>query len=1056
MSDKMQPIEFQKLLKWAFSEYAASKTVFGIPQTKFHYRKNKPAVSIFNEPLETPLGPAAGPHTQLTQNILSAYLTGGSFFELKTVQKLDRLEIDKPCIDAGDEGYNVEWSQELTLDQSYEEYMKAWFLLHLVKEVFGLSKHAERGFIFNMSVGYDLAGIQTPRMDRFIDELKDAWKSNLFEQYRTILRKELTRGYLSDLLLTNPEIFRITRKRLEEINERMEAVSPLISGSVTLSTMHGCPPQEIESISRYLIREKGLHTYVKLNPTLLGYERVKDMLHSLGYRYMDLDRAAFEHDLQYADAVPMLQRLQEFADGHGKTFGVKLSNTLGMNNNRGKLAGDQMYMSGRALFPLTIALAGKLASQFGGNLNISYSGGVSAHNVTDILANGIYPVTLATDLLKPGGYTRLFQMAQAIEKEKLLFDKSNRIDIGRLKKLAESAPADIYYHKEKREIDSIKIPARLTKFDCYLSPCSEACPIHQDVAEYVRLVEEGRFSDAFEVIISKNPLPHITGHICDHQCMNHCTRWDYDDPVQIRDQKKEAAQRGFEDYLEKFRAQHSMKNNGVKTAIIGAGPAGLAAAYFLAKSGFNVTIFEQTDKAGGTVQHVIPGFRLPQTAIDKDVEFIKRHGVRFVFNSQPDFSVAKLRAEGYKYTFLGIGAPESNRLPLQGESKNVYDAIDFLKAFNKNEAPALGKCVAVIGGGNSAMDGARAAMRSPGVEKVYIIYRRTREWMPADREEFDAALADGIIFRELLLPVTFESGGLKCQKMQLGGMGADGRRQVSAVKDSFETIAVDSIISAIGEHADTRLLQKNELLSGDRQKLQVMETTNETILENVFIGGDALRGPSTVVESIADGKKAAEAIIQREGLTQESPENRLSKLFDHSKRMQDTEIRKGTILPGQPDSPAAEAERCLACNLVCNKCVEVCPNRANIPIAVSGPDVKFRDAFQILHVDGMCNECGNCETFCPYAGSPYKEKITLFWNEQDFADSTNDGFYLMQRQAEGSLEFRVRFNKQEGSLRYNAAGERPESALGEKNSSPDMNRFLEMIKTVARDYAYLL
>ncbi|MCK5033963.1 MAG: putative selenate reductase subunit YgfK, partial [Calditrichia bacterium] len=255
MSDKMRPIEFKKLLHWIFEEYHSSQSVFGIPKEQFYYHKNSNSFQIFNNSLDTPVGPAAGPHTQMTQNIISSYLVGGRFMELKTVQIMDELEIEKPCIDASDECYNTEWSQELTLKQSFDEYLKAWILLHLIKESFGLSDSVEPGFIFNMSVGYDLKGIQTERMDSFIENLKDASKSALFEKYKSTLKSEINNINLPNII---------------DVEKIINNISPHISNSVTLSTMHGCPPQEIESIAKYMIEEKGFHTYVKLNPTLLG------------------------------------------------------------------------------------------------------------------------------------------------------------------------------------------------------------------------------------------------------------------------------------------------------------------------------------------------------------------------------------------------------------------------------------------------------------------------------------------------------------------------------------------------------------------------------------------------------------------------------------------------------------------------------------------------------------------------------------------------------------------------------------------------------------------
>ncbi len=1056
MSDKMQLVPFQNLLDWIFKEYVNQKSIFGIPSSKFYYAKGIGEDKIFDELLETPIGPAAGPHTQLTQNIICTYLTGGRFFELKTVQKLDDLKIDKPCIDATDEGYNVEWSQELKLEESYDEYVKAWFLIHLIKDLLGLSK-SKRGFVFNISVGYDLDGIKTSPMDQFIEELKDASKNELFSKYKSILTGLIKSSDVFKLLENG---FGITKSKHDEIILNIEKILPYISNSVTLSTMHGCPPQEIEAIAKYLIKEKGLHTYVKLNPTLLGYDFVNDTLHKLGYNYIQLDKNSFDHDLQYQDAIPMINRLRSFASAYNKTFGIKLSNTLGVKNTIQALPGDNMYMSGRSLYPLTINLAYKLANEFNGEINISYSGGANNNNIKEILETGIRPVTFATELLKPGGYLRLSQIAETIEKNSSKIEHSFKKNIANLKILAEASLSDKNYTKEKREINSIKIPKSLPAFDCYIAPCQEACPIHQDVASYIKLVEQKRYEEAYELIVSKNPLPHITGYICDHQCMYHCTRWDYDEPVLIRDLKKEAALNGFDSYIKKFndtvivRSEVTKQSNEIdcftdtrndnktKVAVIGAGPSGLSAAYFLAKAGFEVTIFEKEMNAGGIVQNVLPRFRLPKEAIEKDIEFIEKHGIRFVFGFNPNFSIDKLKKEGYKYIYIAIGAEESNKIKIDSDD-NIFDAIEFLKDYHNDQLIKPGKSVAIIGGGNSAMDSARAATRYKGVKKVYLIYRRTKEQMPADKEEFYSALNDGVEFKELLLPIKFNNGTLTCQKMKLSETGSDGRKNVVPVDGEYEEVRIDSVISAIGESVNTEFLMKNKIQL-ENNRVKVFET-NETMMENVFIGGDALRGPSTVVESIADGKIAAEAIIKKENLTDLSLP--VKNYFANDQQFfEDIGKRKGKIANQIDTNFTVEAGRCLDCNFICNKCIEVCPNRANVAI-MSNSDF-FKDKYQIIHLDQLCNECGNCETFCPYQGAPYKEKFTFFKSENDYAHSANDGFFFDENKDLTTVNVRLR--SENGTITFDNRGEVVQSTISNRNE------LIQLIKTFRREYSFLI
>ncbi len=820
---------------------------------------------------------------------------------------------------------------------------------------------------------------------------------------------------------------------------------------------------EIEAIAKYLICEKGLHTYVKLNPTLLGYGEVRRILKVLGYVDLELDESSFEHDLQIGDAVPMLLRLKAFAAEHHKEFGVKLTNTLGVKNTRGVLAGDQMYMSGRSLFPLTINLASTLAQAIGDDLRISYSGGASQHNIAEILDAGIAPVTLVTDLLKPGGYSRLLQLAQKTDGRAPAERRTGKtVDLTKLKALAASSLEDAGYRKGKREIDSVKVEKRLEKFDCYIAPCVVACPIHQDVGEYIRLVEEGRYADAFEVIVQKNPLPHITGYICDHQCTNKCTRWDYDDPVKIRELKRVAAEKGFGEYLKAFANASSIKKNGVAVGIVGAGPSGLAAGYFLAKAGFTVTIFEQSEKAGGTVQHVIPNFRLPQSAIDSDVEFIRQHGVKFQFNSKSDLTISALQRNGFKYIYLAIGAPKPSQLPLGGSNRSVLDAIDFLKTFNKGTPTRLGARIAVVGGGNSAMDAARACLRIPGAEKVYLVYRRTKEFMPADKEEFEAAMREGAIFKELLLPVEFNGELLRCQKMRLGERGADGRKRVVPVDDEFEMLEIDTVISAIGENVDLAFLEHNQIVTDEKSRAKVSRDTNETMVANVYIGGDALRGPSTVVESIADGKKAAEAIMRKEGIAA-AGDSHLGEMPNPGKRFTDLQRARGIVEPARAQEqtefiPAEEAKRCLGCNFVCDKCVDVCPNRANVSIASSVTNEGLKQSGQILHVDALCNECGNCETFCPYSlGSPYKSKTTLFWSEEELLESSNDGFFV-EADKRGANHFSaiVRFNDEVGTIVCDSTGSLLHGTLRISDGRGTFNNFLRFAADIVAHYSYLI
>ncbi|MCX7003475.1 MAG: putative selenate reductase subunit YgfK [bacterium] len=1021
MSDLMQPTCFAELLNWMAREHRRHSSVFGVPAAMFHT-----PTATATPPL--PFGPAAGPHTQLAQNIVAAFVCGARFFELKTVQILDDLHIAKPCIEAQDEGYNTEWSSELSVPAAADEYLKAWVALHVLACHLGLWTDAIRPFVFNMSVGYNLEGLKSAKVDAFIETLKNARHDERFAAY-CALAMDCARNPLY-----TPALAR-------------HAIVAQVAPSVTLSTMHGCPPRDIENICRYLLQDKQLDVYVKLNPTLLGYETVRDIFRQCGFGALALQPASFEHDMQYADAVPMVQRLQAFAREHGRQFGVKLSNTLAVRNTRGVLPGEEMYLSGRALYPLTVRLAAQLARVFDGRLPISFSGGAHLGNLVELVCAGAQPVTLATDLLKPGGYYRLTQMAAALEAARPRWQTRERVDAAALEQLAEAALSDAAYQKSSRGFDAVQVPRALPLFDCYTAPCRSACPIEQDVPEYARLVRARRYAEALAVIYEKNPLPNITGHICDHACMSNCTRGDYEAPVEIRDLKRIAATRGFDKFAQHVRQQRNAALPRV--AIIGAGPCGLATAAFLARAGFNVQIFEKAPAAGGVVQNAIPNFRLPQAAIDHDLDLLSRMGVTIQRNVQDELQVARLQQEGFAYVVLAIGAGCSRALPLTGDNPRVIHALEFLWHCRGNASGfEVGRRVAVVGGGNSAMDSARAAVRMPGVESVYLLYRRTIAEMPADREEFDNAVGDGVIVKELRLPVQFSKDGrLRCQVMALGAPDASGRRAPVAVPDQFEELAIDSVIAAIGETVDVEYLRRNGVALDARERLVVNSATGETSLPRVYIGGDALHGPATVVRAIADARMIADNIVQATGarvpiLVAAAPAH------DQDALVRDVLHAKRILHATHDEDGVQEAKRCLLCDMVCDKCVEVCPNRANIAVRVQHS--QFKNRAQIVHLDGWCNECGNCATFCPYDGAPYKDKFTVFWSDAAFEASTANGCLLKPNEA-GVVRLRVANvvydTRSNGDGQWHCASAAPADAA--------VSAALALLNTLMREYPYL-
>jgi len=996
MSEVMTPMSFEQLVEWVLQEKKKRGTVFG--QHHAYRADGTHNRTMFGRTLETPIGPAAGPHTQMTQNIVAAYYAGSRFFELKTVQIMDGEElaacINRPCIKADDEGYNCEWSTELTVPQAMEEYIKAWFLLKVIAKEFGLGDM--NGFQFNVSVGYDLAGIQSPKVDTFLNSMKHAEDTEIFKNCKAYL-------------LEHADWFE------HVTTEDIEQIPPEICNSVTLSTLHGCPPQEIERIAMYLLTEKGFHTFVKCNPTLLGYEFARKTMDEMGYDYIQFGDFHFKDDLQYEDAVPMLTRLMNTAKERNLEFGVKITNTFPVDVKQNELPSEEMYMSGKSLYPLSISLAAKLAKEFDGRLRISYSGGADYYNIERIVDAGIWPVTVATTLLKPGGYQRLTQMAKLLDKENAPFEKVDAESAG---KLAEEAVKDPHHVKAMKPLPSRKMKKEVPLMDCFVAPCKEGCPIHQDITTYLQLVGEEKYEEAMEVITEKNPLPFITGTICAHNCMSKCTRNFYETPVHIREMKLKAAENGYEALLEKLPVPAVTKAG--KAAVIGGGPAGMAAAYFLRKGGMEVTLFEAKESLGGVVRHVIPPFRISEDAIEKDAEILRKMQVDIRCNTKVE-SLEELKKQGYTKIVLAVGAPVQGSLKL--ESGMPKNALEFLAEFKQTDGKvSLGKHVVVIGGGNTAMDTARAAKRNAGVEHVYLIYRRTRRYMPADEEELVMALEDGVEFKELLSPVKLENGQLFCKVMQLSDYDVSGRRGVT---ETGETVWVpaDTVIAAVGEKVPTDWYQANGLAVSEKGRLYVDEKTLKISDDNVYAAGDGLYGPATVVEAIRDGRKVAEAIAGEV----------LARDFDKLAEEEKVYAKRGVLKEEQKETK--EAGRCLGCSTICENCVEVCPNRANIAIQVPG-----MEKHQIIHVDYLCNECGNCKSFCPYSSAPYLDKFTLFETEADMENSKNQGFAVLDQE---TRRCKVRFF----GKTFIWEPEKP-AAL------PDgLGR---MIETVCRDYSYLI
>ncbi|HOY68996.1 MAG TPA: putative selenate reductase subunit YgfK [Candidatus Ozemobacteraceae bacterium] len=1045
MSKEFARVSIERLAEWILREYDERKEIFGIHESLFFTPSEGDPFTMtrFGTPMESPIGVAAGPHTQMAQNLIAAWLCGSRYLELKTIQTLDELNVSKPCIDAQDEGYNCEWSQELKLDDSFDEYLNAWILLHLLNHKLGRDAKRGRGFIFNMSLGYNLDGIKKPNVQRFLDRMANARAE-----------KEAKIAAIAKLY---PAI-------------RDLDIPDCLSNNITLSTMHGCPPDEIEKIGMYLVKDRGYHTTIKLNPTLLGPAELRHILNDvLGFE-TNVPDEAFGHDLKYPDAVKLIKNLREASTEMKTQFSLKLTNTLESVNHKDVFPSNEkmMYMSGRALHPISIRVAAKLQNEFDGELDLSFSAGADCFNLPHLISCGIRPVTVCSDILKPGGYARqvqyLGELAGRMREEgadsieSFILRRAGRCDgdvkraaLANLRKYAGTASTLPAYHRDSKTGETVKTTRPLPEFDCVRAPCITTCPASQDIPSYMYYASIGEYRKAYEVIRRTNPFPNVLGMVCDHQCQHRCTRANYDSSLLIREVKRFISEKNPDTPL-----PVPAKANGMKVAVIGAGPSGLACAYFLALEGFAVTVYETKAFAGGMVSDAIPAFRLTAGAIEKDVRAIQSLGVKICYETaitRDRFTA--LRNEN-DFIYVAIGAQAAKKMGIPGEdAEGVIDCLKLLSDVRRGKPVSIGPRVAVIGGGNSAMDAARTALRLVGpTGSVTLVYRRTRAEMPADREEIEALVDEKIEILELCAPeaVLARDGkvtALRVQRMRLGAKGPDGRAKPEKIPGAIEELPFDTIIPAISQEIVIDFLKPEELKTDPG--------TGMTKLDKVFAGGDLVRGPATIVKAVGDGKQAAMNILAKAGRPLPTLSGRVEKGLTPVQFQQKSARRaRGLRLPEIPtgerhnfnvvirsltDSEVREeARRCLFCDDVCNVCVTVCPNRANRSYTMRPGDFAKQRAVkkngswkietvetfrlgqepQVLNIGDFCNECGNCTTFCPTSGAPYKDKPKFYLTENSFAHE-RDGYRwdgeTLHAKFDGAAESLAAHN---GKLQYRA------------------------------------
>lgn len=1022
MIDTLRPLSFDHLIRWILSEQKKTGSIFGVRD--FYQANPFKTLDFPNEKLETPFGPASGPHTQYAQSIIAAYVAGCRFFELRTV--CPREINQDPEITAGSEGYNVEGASNQCLRGAYEEFVKAWIILKVLSVEFGMG--GMNGFIFNISAGYTYEDLTAPEMKKFFASMKDASGTQTFNECIDYLKKN---------------IHMFEKLTIDDVDD----ISPVVSTAVSVCTPIDCPVKEIENMAKYVMIECGFSMALRLNAALLGYDYCRSTLDSMGYYDIEISRETIDKSIKYYDMVPLINKLIGVANKEGRLFGVKLTGAFPVVDK-----GDRsrsLKLSGKALFPLSVALASKLSDDFEGRLKIAFSGGADANNVEDIFEAGIWPITMNTTILKPGGFNRFKQFSYTFNEWN--YNDHHGTRTGLLRRMGERVRLNNHYTKPVKSDIQTRHAGRIPLTNCFIAPCVEGCPIKLDITTALSLIDEEKYTEALRVILAKDPLPFTTGSICTHECMSNCTRIFYEKSVKIREANLIAAQNGYDEVIEDLHPSQPVGRR-LNIAVVGGGPAGMSSAYFLAKEGHKVTIYCHRNGLGGAVRYLIPDFRLPADRVDKDIEILRRMKVEV----RTDIHIDRLsELEGFDKIILALGAPVERSLKIPGVE--VVSAYSFLADYKKSRGRMEpGRNVAVIGGNNTAVDAARAAKRIKGVENVYIIYRRNRYYMKANDEELEIALTEGIELMELLDPFEYSDGYLKCHTTELGDKDENGRR-MPVNTDEVMSIPADTVITATGVRVDTGFYKDNGINLMQNGLPIVDPDTYETNIPNVFIAGDGRVGAASVVDAIADARKVADAILRefKDMVKDEGPgyrtvhtaprdsiymnpggyrgrkntDNRLSGLYAKKGILREPHYRN-------------DGGRCLDCSRLCENCVDVCPNRANVEIKVPGNPMP-----QVIHIDRLCNECGNCETFCPYEGAPNKEKFTLYDTLEDFHKGRNEGLVFTH---DGSA-FTIRVAGKSGGVREFSVSRIEAAEFNGINTD-----LCNLIATIYQDYRYLI
>lgn len=528
------------------------------------------------------------------------------------------------------------------------------------------------------------------------------------------------------------------------------------------------------------------------------------------------------------------------------------------------------------------------------------------------------------------------------------------------------------------------------------APCQMACPAGIDIPSYVTLIGMGKDAEAIQIIRRDNPFPWVCGLVCTRPCEFMCVRGRIDKPVSIKFMKAFAAERAMSE--RRYANPPKEADNGKKVCVIGAGPAGMSAAYYLVLKGYDVSVFESLPVAGGMIRVGIPRYRLPDEVIDREVGMLEDLGVKFIFNTRfgKDITIEQLRSEGFEAFFFAIGAHSSFKLDIPGENDypQVAEAIGFLKrvALGDHRLPA--KKAVIVGGGNVAIDAARTCLRL-GCHEVVMAYRRTRDEMPADAEEVEQAEEEGIHFSFLTIPIEVvgENGkvsGLRCLKAKLVETEGSTRKSPVPIEGSDYIIEADMIISAIGQKVEQKSLTDISGLKWSRRgTIDINRISMETSIPGIFAAGDAVTGPATVIEAIGGGKRAADAIDRYlSGI----PQPKIPPVPVRHESVECLSVPAGTkMILQRPEMPLLnldrrrtifqqvelgysenevreEARRCLRCDICrrCGECVKVCRDKMGINALQLGYlDFDHPVQTDFRKTEEKCICCGSCANNCP-------------------------------------------------------------------------------------------